>query len=331
MGKSKTIRQQLRMELYKQFEAGKGQSRHQDKINRGQHAIYDKIYSNNSLHTHISRADQFANWVKETHPEIRKIKDITHDIAGEYLKHQQNGRNLSAWTISADLGMINRILIAQGHWDKPIVKRDYGLHSRRQDEVRHNRAANEYQKQMYDKHLEKYEREIYYGQAFGLRRSELLSNRAQHTVASSKSLYERNGQLYHVTTGKGGRLRVIECLERHRDRIIADYGQYIQPLPGYLQKDILGVEERKQFLEDYKGAKKFFKTIDRNVRIHVNCRQFFANQKLKEIQSQQRFQDENDEIIKVNGKEIYKSEAEFISKQLGHNRIDVLQNYVSRK
>lgn len=328
MGKNKTIRQQLRAELYKQYELGKGQSRHQDKIDRGQHAIYDKIYSNNSLHTHISRADQFANWLKNEHPEIRKLEHITSDIACEYLQHQQNDRNLSAWTVSSDMGMINRIQVAQGHWDKPIVKRDYGLHSRRQNDVRHNRAANDFQKQMYQKHIEKYEREIFYGQAFGLRRSELLSNRAQHTVASSKSLYERDGKIYHITTGKGGKLRAVECLESHKDRIIADYGQYIQPMPEYLKRDFLGVEERKHFLEDYKGAEKFFKTIDRNVRIHVDCRQFYANEKLDEIQSQQRFN--GDEIIEVNGKQMLKNEAEFLSKQLGHNRIDVLKSYINR-
>ena len=127
--KIKNLRQQLRRELHRQFKAGKGQSRHADKQAAGGKPIYDKIYSNLSLKTHLSRIEQFSGWIKENHSDIKNLNEITRETVGEYLKHQVTDGK-SPYTISADMLAINRVQMAQGHWQEPIKKSEYNLPQR---------------------------------------------------------------------------------------------------------------------------------------------------------------------------------------------------------
>lgn len=331
MSKRKNIRNQLRSELHRQHKAGRGQSRHADKQSSGGKPIYDKIYSDLSLKTHLSRIEQFSTWLREEHPEVRDLSQITPDLAGEYLQRQV-AEGKSAYTVGSDMLAINRVQIGSGHWDDAIKKSDYGLPHRSFDELRNNNPSRNLEQQQLDaKMRDRYSELMHYGQAFGLRRSELIQSDSRQTVASTKSLYEReNGQLVHVTTGKGGKLRVIECLKSHEAEIKASYGQHVQPLPDWLQKDHFDKADAVAFKEYHKGGEQLFESVSRSVRIHVECRQYYANNKLSEIQQERLFNDEREHT--VNGVSLSQSEADYISKQLGHgeDRWDVLNRYIGR-
>lgn len=332
MSKTKNIRHQLRNELHTQYKAGLGRSRHFDKAMNNHKPIYDRIYSDLSLKTHLSRIEQFAKWVKEKHPEIRNLQGITKDVAGEYLQSQRD-EGKSAYTIGSDMLAINRVQIGSGHWNEAIKKSDYDLPRRSFADLRNNnsRVNRSHEQQREDARMrERYREVLLYGQAFGLRRSELVPSDSRQTVAGTRSLYERDDTLYHVTTGKGGRLRAIECLKTHESEIRAAYGNHIQPMPDYLCKNHYSKGDIQQFKEEHKQGERFFASLDRSLRIHVECRQYYAMNKLDEIQQDQLFTEER--LHSVNQIAISQSEADYISKQLGHggDRWDVLQRYLGR-
>lgn len=334
MSKRKNIRQQLRNELYKQHKAGQGRSRHADKQSNGNKTIYNRIYSDLSLKTHLSRIEQFSQWLKTEHPEIRNMEQITPDVAGEYFKNQvEDGK--SPYTIGTDMLAVNRVQIGSGNWDNPIKKSDYGLPQRSFEQLRNNHSTIKRtveQQQEDAKMRERYEAVLMYGQAFGLRRSELVPSDSRQTVAGTNSIYERDNRLYHVTTGKGGRLRVVECLKSHESSIREQYGQHVQPLPDYLQKDHFTKADIDQFKSDWRNGEHFFDSLNRNLRIHVECRQYYANNKLEEIQQEQRVSAIQERESVINGISISQAEVNFVGHQLGHgeNRFDVLNRYVGR-
>lgn len=334
MSKRKNIRQQLRNALHEQRRAGIGRSRHNDKIINNGNVIYDKIYSDLSLKTHLSRIEQFAGWLRANHPDVRNLQDITHDIAGQYLQQQQDA-DKSAYTVSADMLAINRVQMGAGNWTHPIRKSDYNLSKRYFSELRNNngtcyRTAEQREKDAIMR--EKYDVVLKYGQAFGLRRSELVPSDSRQTVAGSNSLYAYNDKIYHVTSGKGGRLRKIECLKELEDYIKDKYGQHIKPLPIFLRKNHYNQPDMLAFREIHKQGEIFFASLDRSLRIHVECRQYYANQKLTEIMLNREEKYINEEKVNINGVEIPKSAADFVAHQLGHgaNRYDVLQRYIGR-
>ena len=328
MAKRKSIAQQMKQEIYKQAKEGIGRSRHEDKRNG---EAYNKIYSERSMRTHLSRAEQFGNWMKREHPQIRQLRDITPEIAKQYVNHQLD-RDRSVQTIKADLTMLNKIMVNQGHWSERLTRTDLQI-ATREDPRNNNQARTAEQRALDEKLNAKYARAIEYGQAFGLRRSELSYDRSRQTTAGTKSLYEHQGKLYHVTTGKGGRLRAIECLKTHEKAIREQYGQHIQPMPEYLQKGIDGTytkHEIERFKEEHKESEAFFEKLDRDLRVHVECRQFYAEHKLEEIQEERRFSQVDE--LRVNDVTLTREEGNFISHQLGHgnDRLDVLSSYLGR-
>ena len=317
MGKKKNIRQQLRNELHRQFKDARGRSRHVDKKQRETHAIHDRIYGRASLKTHLSRIDQLEKWLKQQHPEVHNLNQISRDLVGEYLKFQED-RGRSAWTVSADIAAINHVMIGSGKWDKSISKSDYGLRQRRQQEIKNNRGETRW-KQEGRGSESTYEKELEYGRAFGLRRSELVGNNSQHARASTASLYRTpDGRLHNVTIGKGGRYRTSECLASYQKIVEERYKPYIQ--------NVTVLPDRETFLERYKDSEDFFKSISRSVRIHHECRQYYAEEKLKELQRENRCQ--SGQNFKCNNVLLDKGQALFVSNQLGHNRLDVLKSYV---
>lgn len=316
--------------MYRQRQEGQGKSRHYDKKATPGKPIYNKIYSDLSLKTHLSRIEQFSGWVKENHSDIKNLREITPHVVGDYLKQQvENGK--SAYTLSADMLAINRVMIGSSNWESPLQKSDYNLPKRSFDSLRNNHVTKHRtleQREHDDKLRERYSDVLTYGQAFGLRRSELVPSASRQTVAGTKSLYEHRGRLYHATTGKGGRLRVVECLRSHEQSIRELYGQHIQQMPVYLTKDSFTKEDIQQFREEHKPGKRHFDSLSKSLRIHVECRQYYAKQKLEEIQQDR---DEERSVV-INGVSLSRDEANEISKNLGHgkDRWDVLSRYLGR-
>lgn len=146
----KNLRQQLKRELYRQYENGKGKSRHDEKerlrklenrqnsdrkkrglkpLKSTSHAHLDRIYSSNSLKTHLTQINDFSKWVKEQEQPVKKISDITKEVVANYLQEKEKEGN-SAHTISAKLLALNHVLNGSGQITESYKKTDFGLQKR---------------------------------------------------------------------------------------------------------------------------------------------------------------------------------------------------------
>lgn len=326
--KKKNLKNQLKSALYQQFYAAKGESRHAEKKRTGQHAHYDKIYARQSLKTHLSRAEQFADWVKSEHPEIKKIDEITKEVAGQYLQLQVE-KGYSVRTVESDMGMINHVVIGTDAWarEDALTKREFNLPSRSKHDIVNNRGDKTASSIAYN---EQHQKIVEFGQTFGLRRSELVPNQENDRYAvGAKSLYEKEGRVYAAVIGKGGRYRTVEALENRQSDLKEEYGQFIQKVEQLPAKE--------EFLATYDKTEHLFNSISNNVRIHRDCRQFYANEKLQELEQNDRhFEllrqnklETGRDIYQTNGRTMMRDHAQFISQQLGHNRVYELQSYIN--
>lgn len=326
--KKENLKHQLKSALYAQFYSAQGESRHAEKKRTGQHAHYDKIYARQSLKTHLSRAEQFADWVKSEHPEVKKINEISKDIAGEYLQMQAE-KGYSVRTIESDMGMINHVAIGADNWtkDEALTKKEFNLPSRSKHDITNNRGDKTASSINYN---EQHQKIVEFGQAFGLRRSELVPNRENDRYAvAQQSLYEKDERIYAAVIGKGGRYRTVEALESRQDDLRASYGQFIQKVEELPTKE--------EFVVSYNKNEHLFQRISNNVRVHRDCRQFYANEKLQELEQNDRHfkllrqntLESGCDTYRTNGREMLRDHAQFVSQQLGHNRIYELQSYVN--
>lgn len=341
MSKNKTIANQLKTAIIKQYKDGRNFSRHEAKINAAKNGdskvFYGKITAQRSLGTHLSRVVQFGKFMKQTYPDVRKIEQITPEHVAGYVQNR-GALDYAEKTIKADITAINHAMVGSGVWDKHFRRNDYGI--KPQERVpRYNNGGGDKYNDRQAKFQAKHANMTEYARAFGLRRSELMNgsghSKTTHAIAGTKSLYEHKGTIYHATTGKGGKLRVIECLKEKESFVRDNYGQYIQPMPGYLQAGINGKLDKTaatQFREDHKGSERFFPNFSREMNIHREMRQYYAMHKLEEIQQENRFSQEIDRVVEVGDSTLSKREADFITHNLGHgvNRMDVITSYIGR-
>lgn len=341
MGKNKTIANQLKTTLFKQYKDGRNFSRHDAKItaekNGNSKVFYNRITSQRSLGTHLSRVNQFGAFMKNVYPDIKKIEQITPEHVAGYVQ-QRGALDYAEKTIKADITAINHAMVGSNNWDKHFRRNDYGIKPQDNKPRYNNGGGYKYlERQAYfqKKHADMTE----YARAFGLRRSELMNgsghSKTTHTIAGTKSLYEHKGSVYHATTGKGGKLRVIECLKQQENYVRDNYGQHIQPMPNYLQKGIDGKLDKdaaKEFRQNHKNSERFFQNFSREMNIHREMRQYYAEQKLQEIQQDDRFNSDNERVLDVGSSTLSQSEGDYITHNLGHgtNRTDVIMSYIGR-
>lgn len=322
----KSLLQQMKNELYNQYAKGKGVSRHAEKKQTGTFAHHDKIYSSNSLKTHLTQVKDFASWAKQQDERIRNIEDITPEVVGKYLQAKEAQGN-SPHTISARLLALNHIGVSKGLWSQSLKKSQFGLAERRADTITNNRNS----KVTMDDLSAKQAQIIEFGRTFGLRRSELVPN-AHHTsnyAVNDKSLFEKDNRLYLATLGKGGRYRVVEALQESADYIRSEYASFIQKvdeLPTRDQFDALRIDSTP-----------LFDSISRSVPVHVLSRQYYANKKLLELERESRSYHVNEknqlksghQFYTTNGRTMQREHAQFMSDQLGHNRLSELKSYIN--
>lgn len=341
MSKNKTIANQLKTALFRQYKDGRNFSRHEAKINaakNGQSKVfYDKITSQRSLGTHLSRVEQFGKFMKKTHPDIKKIEKITPEHVAGYVQNR-GALDYAEKTLKADITAINHVMVGSGNWDKHFRRNDYGIKPQI-SEPRYNNGGGDRYDERQAHFQKKHANMTEYARAFGLRRSELMDgsghSKTTHTIAGTKSLYEDRGSLYHATTGKGGKLRVTECLKEQEGFVRENYGQYIQPMPDYLQGGINGKLDKdaaKIYRQEHKDSERFFQNFSREMNIHREMRQYYATHKLQEIQEESRFNQESERGIAVGYSTLSQREADFVTHNLGHgvHRMDVVMSYIGR-
>lgn len=302
-----SLKWQMNYVLNKQFEAGIGQDRHGYKKDNG-HADYERIYSISSHETHVSRIQNFANWLGKE--DINHINNLTPDVVATFLSSLA-GRNYAHPTIQGYQSSINHVLHGNGVEGHPI----YSVHKLGIEGVK-DRKNN-----LYDKERptipQKYQEQFELVQASGFRREEVEN-------IGTKSMYEVRGNYYVITNGKGGRPRFTKIRDEYNDQFKERYSDYI------IKKDSIDeIPQSKAEINDiYRTQKPIFdRAIPSKYATHI-YRSEYAQAMLKEVLASGNYKPEGYEMD-VNTFVADRGAFREVSRQLGHNRasVELLASY----
>ena len=345
---SKNLRQMFRQELIaQQKRAG---SRHSYKIKSNHRADYTRIYSYRSYELHWKRAQTFAAWLKEQ-TNVRSMDQISREIAIQYLVYQRD-RGLSASTIGADALMINHLMIGSGHWrpeDRVVKSSIAGMPKRSYLERRTKLLTSAEWRQTYPDRYQRHRDEIDTMRAFGLRRREMFSVRSQAKTEGfgPQSIYRgADGRLLALVRGKGGKIRFAPVRLDLASRMEELYGQYAYPATEDLLK-------KEVYIRHMRANRPFYSEPSSKIPAHI-FRAEYAQERLKQLNNQQyqgfrtvktyihdgrkpdgkwRWVPSTKEINLADNWQIGSYKAQYgaffeLSKELGHNRLDVLRHYL---
>lgn len=302
-----SLKNQFHQILEGQLDFGKGRSRHLDKKQHGGHALIDRIYSENSYTKHLSHAMQFHDYLKAN--GVNKIHEIEQSDVEEYLEFRKN-EGLSHRTLAADVTAINHLL--------------RGNNSAEHDTYRLSRLGIEGNKERINNRLDrannsipaKYDAQIDFIRMTGLRREELEN-------VGTRSLYSVQNDVFVVTKGKGGRIRYTQVNDALKGGFLAIYGehiierQHVSQLPQTKQ-DIQNIWRKQDKLFEDKVPKKY--------PLHI-YRVEYAQTRFNELQQNGNYR-KHGETVEINGFRADKGVFIDLTKNLGHNRIDVLRSYL---
>jgi len=318
-------RSNLKMQLHEQIDnlLKIGKSKHAAKKEYREYCLKNNIkinpakafgiHSIKTAEAYRQTANNFGEWLKSNHSEIKYLEEITSEIAYEYLKQRENQGN-SAWTVSKDMSAINKCL------DLGLNKKDGDLAERSYKNITRSRLND----REYKKHCneDNYEDQILIAKAFGVRRESIHGGKYQ---VKDTSLYEKDGDVFIRVIEKGGRYRESVCLDTYKQAVL----------------DTFEVEEgepmsREEFIDNYNNSGNvLFDKYTRNIDNH-SFRSEYAYELYKQIEIENGRSHELYE--KVMGYEKVSEEVEprekyrgydketilKISSELGHNRPSIV-------
>lgn len=175
-----------------------GQSKHQDKKQNGGKPARDKIYASVTMDNYIDSVSRFLRWAQKNYG-CRYIEEAEEHVR-EYL--EQRMKTQSPWTVRAECAGISKL------YQKSMHSWGVDLPARRRDDIVQHRK---------DKWIGHFSPQrnadlVSFSLATGLRRRELKA-------AVPGDVYEEDGVVYVKTVGKGGKFRVVPCLNREPLRI----------------------------------------------------------------------------------------------------------------
>ncbi len=195
-----TVRDEIYDRLTSMLNAGMGRSRHADKIA----GISDKyIYSKNTFNTYMRESKYFYNWLRQNHPEVKHLRH-GRQYVDEYLSaliaalKEDGSPKYSAYTIATKKAAICRLYGISGTdcISTPV---------RRRQDIKRGRGE-----QLHDSHISDamYERYACIGRVTGLRKRELEHIRGDDLHQADDGTYWLD-----VTEGtKGGKPRHVLLL-----------------------------------------------------------------------------------------------------------------------
>ncbi|MFJ6921237.1 MAG: hypothetical protein ACIRZX_09040 [Lactobacillus crispatus] len=287
------------------------------------------------------------------------MEEITPNFARKYLfyerdQHVNGYQGYSASTIGSDALMINHIMIGSGHWktSQKLQKSKLPGMPKRSTLLAKQRQKFLSSREWIDTHphtYAQYKKQIDTIRAFGLRRRELTGGTSKNgrDGLGDHSLYQtKNGRLFAIVQGKGGKIRWTECRHDLQDEMKQLYGQKISPISER-------PKTKAEFRHNLKINQPFYRSFDHNVPTHIH-RANYAQHMIKQL-NQHQFSGTRQKTIyyrnglKSNGQTRYSKGLKSInlhdnyqigsyraqygafyrlSQYMGHNRLDVLQSYL---
>jgi len=259
-------------------------------LDKAQGDTSGKIYSEQTFRTYRKQFGYFTDWIAKTHPEAVTIEDA-HKLANEYLQHLVD-REISPYTIATVKAAMAKIFgVSSSSFMKTPERERSGI-----KRSRHDVASDRHISEATESRLSRFT------SATGLRRSEMLK-------ITSDDLFFENGKAYlNVTRGtKGGKARIVEIMgasEEETKSIV----EFIQSKKGRLFPKLHSNYDNHR----YRGA------------YAMRLYQHYAR-KEKDIPRADRYIMRKDRA----GETYDKRAMAIVTKNLGHNRIDVIaQSYL---
>lgn len=315
--------------------------------------IENKVISSvRSFDIHKGNWEEFANWANDNY-KVRKLGDIKQEMLKEFLKHKadaggRDGKGATKKTLQAYISAVNKVMLISGRWkesEKPTLtkwKEDIKI---RDDYNQGYKplTGKEWERENQEKY-EKYSQLIETIKGFGLRAKEV------DTLTDKSFIIDSKGKMYVQTIGKGGKYRIAESTKASNELMVKLYGEIAQKVDDI--DDFIGNKEQdkaKEFLKKTMRAEK------NNVKINgVNAsrvpkhifRAEYARTLLSEkCEELKGVKTEYRGYSTIKGQELktgdlrkydiqigaHRGNAEAfrqVSKNLGHNRLDVLLQYL---
>lgn len=325
MAKRKSIKHQMDSELLRQYRNGRGHARNDFKGSTGRFADYSMIYSDNSLKTHRGRVKQFSLWLRQNHGEVREMQEISREIVAEWAADEQTFGK-SAWTVSSDLLAMNRVMVGSGAWAVPMTKKEASeashtaLKRRRLEDITHNRrwSASDWVA-MHQDNYDHYREQVELARAFGLRRSEILgSDHYARGVRLESFWYDETGTMRVSVVGKGGRFRAAPVLDKWAPTMARRYGRAARRNQA--------IRDKQDLLQMFTHKSQLYQGVKHDLPFHI-FRSEYAVAMYDQLKKGWP-DSEQDQLMTINGFEGPESLFEDVSRALGHNRTDVLKNYL---
>jgi hypothetical protein len=194
----KLIKDQI-FDRYKQmFDSGFGRSRHADKASN---QTVGRIYSYKTFSTYREVGKKFGVWLRQEHPEIKKLDKVDSRIVNEYLVKRAYTDSVSNWTFKTEKSALAKLFGVEHlrdnerHWiESPECKRVDVVRSR--SEVVRDAHFSE------SKNAEIVE----FCRSTGLRRHEL------EALVGNKLSVRSDGVYLQDIAGKGGKIRDVRVV-----------------------------------------------------------------------------------------------------------------------
>lgn len=269
-----------------------------------------KIHSYQTMKNYKNFASSFCDWMKDHHPDVKKIEQIETAHVKEYVESRY-ADGYSNYTLSAHVSCLNKVCNNESRdfWRLS----DFGTqYQRRSEDITNNRGVRT------DNHTDHYERNqsaILMASAFGIRRSSCEN-------ATCDQFIYKDGQIYSIGVWeKGGRYSEHPCLP-----------EYVQQVNDYISNRISQYGEDCRICDD----------PDSHVNLHA-YRAEYACSLYDSIRDNSSYYDEwrkhyvnEDALDKACSHPRYNSEfvhgyhtetVALVSQALGHNRISVVLNH----
>lgn len=308
------------------------------KAHHGSNADYYHIYTDNSLKAHLSALKRFAAYCADN--EIKRLMDITTSDIGNYALYLQNHEHLSAWTVKNHIMMINHLLIGAHLRDESAAfhatywnsthEDDEQINAKRRVDISHNRAETAQQwREAHQRAYQNHQAMLDTERAFGLRRAEITKVDPAKPSIIADCFFKHDHDYYClVVKGKGGRPRLATCRRDLQNEMQQLYHFHkLKQLPQTMA-------EMKRFTNyfmkkhevDYRKDHYLYHTNIARVKNHINRREY-AQVRLHDLDQTMAGTGKQHTI---NGVKDYENRFLQLARDLGHNRIGILGNYLGK-
>lgn len=305
---------------------------------------YKKISSPQSELNYQKSWKIFADWGFEH--GIKTISKVSKEQVEEFIKEKaefggRDGNGASAKTLKSYIGAINKVMYAAEKWEQSDGAK---LQDMKSVSVKKDKIKNVYKdltgKEWIEKNMQKYgnyQELIDTIQGFGLRAREV------QTLNTKSFIIDKNNKMYVQTIGKGGKYRVAECTKEQNDEMVKLYGEKairVDDIKNNMKDEnmLLRYMNNKNEALDIKGAR--YSGIPKHI-FRSEYAQQLAKEKIQEysvkLPKEPKFrgyahikQSENMKGVITQIGSLKGSVEAFreVSKNLGHNRLDVLRKYI---